>query len=169
MSGVPGVGWRTTTTSAPMASMFLAVSMNDSPFDRLDPLGEKSCVSAESRLAARLKLVRVLRRILEEQVEYDPALQGRHLLAAARRDLGKRLRGIEHGEDLLGRKLLEPQQVLARRTALCSRRPRGDAAAVTSCSSWMTVVWGSAAILTISSTAIDRRQPHPHVSRDDRS
>src|SRR6516225_4587079 len=39
--------------------MFLAVSMNDSPFERLDPLVEKSCVSADIRLAARLKLVRV--------------------------------------------------------------------------------------------------------------
>ena len=29
--------------------MFLAVSINDSPFDRLEPLGEKSCVSADSR------------------------------------------------------------------------------------------------------------------------
>src|ERR1017187_9497556 len=59
MCGVPGVGWRATRTSAPIASMFLAVSMNDSPFDRLDPLGEKSCVSADNRFAARLKLVRV--------------------------------------------------------------------------------------------------------------
>ncbi len=56
---MPGVGWRITMTSAPIASMFLAVSMNDSPFERLEPLGEKSWVSAESRLAARLKLVRV--------------------------------------------------------------------------------------------------------------
>ena len=53
------MGCRTTTTSAPIASMFLAVSMNDSPFDRPEPLGEKSCVSAERRFAARLKLVRV--------------------------------------------------------------------------------------------------------------
>src|SRR5271167_451720 len=42
-----------------MASMFLAVSMNDSPLDRLEPLGVKSWVSADNRLAARLKLVRV--------------------------------------------------------------------------------------------------------------
>ena len=39
--------------------MFLAVSMNDSPFEILEPLGEKSWVSAYKRLAARLKLVRV--------------------------------------------------------------------------------------------------------------
>ena len=42
-----------------MASMFLAVSMNVSPLERLETLAEKSWVSAESRLAARLKLVRV--------------------------------------------------------------------------------------------------------------
>src|SRR3954452_10471444 len=57
--GAPGVGWRTTMMSAPMASMFLAVSMKVSPLDRLEALAEKSWVSAESRLAARLKLVRV--------------------------------------------------------------------------------------------------------------
>src|SRR3954454_17161778 len=39
--------------------MFRAVSMNDSPLERLDVLAVKSWVSAESRLAARLKLVRV--------------------------------------------------------------------------------------------------------------
>ena len=39
--------------------MFLAVSMNVSPLERLETLAEKSCVSAERRLAARLKLVRV--------------------------------------------------------------------------------------------------------------
>src|SRR5271157_5122563 len=57
--GAPGVGCRTTITSAPIASMFLAVSMNVSPLERLEALVEKSWVSAESRLAARLKLVRV--------------------------------------------------------------------------------------------------------------
>src|SRR4051812_48285941 len=39
--------------------MLRAVSMKVSPLDRLDTLAVKSCVSAESRLAARLKLVRV--------------------------------------------------------------------------------------------------------------
>ena len=38
-------------TSAPIASMFLAVSMNVSPFERLETLVEKSCVSADSRFA----------------------------------------------------------------------------------------------------------------------
>src|SRR3954451_19776648 len=39
--------------------MFRAVSMKVSPLERLDELAVKSWVSAESRLAARLKLVRV--------------------------------------------------------------------------------------------------------------
>ncbi len=43
----------------PIASMFLAVSMNVSPFDRLLPLAEKSIVSAPSRRAASEKLVLV--------------------------------------------------------------------------------------------------------------
>ena len=43
----------------PIASMFLAVSMNVSPLLRLEPPGEKSTVSAPSRRAARPKLVRV--------------------------------------------------------------------------------------------------------------
>ena len=47
------------TTSMPIASMFLAVSMNVSPFDRLLPEEEKSIVSAPSRRAASEKLVRV--------------------------------------------------------------------------------------------------------------
>ena len=45
--------------STPMASMFFAVSMNVSPFAVLEPLGEKSSVSAPSRRAARPKLTRV--------------------------------------------------------------------------------------------------------------
>ena len=54
---MPGVRWRTTTASTPIASMFLAVSMNVSPLDRLLPDDEKSTVSAPSRRAAREKLV----------------------------------------------------------------------------------------------------------------
>ena len=42
-----------------MASMFLAVSMNVSPLERLLVEAEKSSVSAPSRRAARPKLVRV--------------------------------------------------------------------------------------------------------------
>ncbi len=57
--GAPGTEWRTTTTSMPIASMFLAVSMNVSPLLTLEPPTVKSCVSAPRRLAAKPKLARV--------------------------------------------------------------------------------------------------------------
>ena len=56
---MPGVRCRTTTKSTPIASMFFAVSMNVSPFDRLLVEAEKSSVSAPSRRAASVKLFRV--------------------------------------------------------------------------------------------------------------
>ena len=59
MCGAPGEECLTTTASIPIASMFFAVSMNVSPFAVLDPLGEKSRVSAPSLRAARPKLTRV--------------------------------------------------------------------------------------------------------------
>ena len=111
--GVPGVGWRITRTSAPIASMFLAVSMNDSPFERLEPLGEKSCVSADSRLAARLKLVRVRVEFSKNKLKTIRPLESGNLLAAARRDLGERLGGIQDRQDLLARQIFQTQQMLA--------------------------------------------------------
>ncbi len=58
----PGVAWRTTTASTPMASIVLAVSINVSPLETLEPLAENSTVSAPKRFAAseKLFLVRVL-------------------------------------------------------------------------------------------------------------
>ena len=55
--GVPGVLCRTTTASTPMASRFLAVSINDSPLDKLLVEAEKSITSAPRRRAAKEKLV----------------------------------------------------------------------------------------------------------------
>ena len=57
--GVPGVLCRTTTASIPIASRLRAVSMNDSPLERLLVEAEKSTTSAPSRRAASEKLVRV--------------------------------------------------------------------------------------------------------------
>ena len=57
--GVPGVLCRTTTASIPIASRLRAVSMNDSPLERLLVEAEKSTTSAPSRRAANEKLVRV--------------------------------------------------------------------------------------------------------------
>ena len=111
--GVPGVGCRTTTTSAPIASMFLAVSMNDSPLDRLEPLGGEVLGVGREPLGRQAEAGPGAGRVLEEQVEDDPALERGHLLAAARRDLGERLGGVEDRQDLVARQVFQPQQVLA--------------------------------------------------------
>ena len=100
--GVPGVGWRTTRMSAPIASMFLAVSMNDSPLERLEPLGGEVLGVGREPLGRQAEAGPRAGRVLEEQVEDDPALERGHLLAAARRDLGERLGGVEDRHDLLG-------------------------------------------------------------------
>ena len=78
-----------------MASMFLAVSMNVSPFDRLLPEAEKSTVSAPSRRAASEKLVSRAGRSLEEQIGERPAGQHRHLLLAAARRFFERHGRVE--------------------------------------------------------------------------
>ena len=75
--GVPGVGWRTTMTSAPIASMFLAVSMNDSPLERLEPLGGEVLRVGREPLGRQAEAGPRAGRVLEEQVEDDPALQAR--------------------------------------------------------------------------------------------
>ena len=58
-SADPEEEWRTTTVSTCIASMFLAVSTRLSPFCTLDVEPWKFTVSADSRLAASSKLVRV--------------------------------------------------------------------------------------------------------------
>ena len=63
-------------------------------------------------------------RVLEEQVEDDPARQRGDLLAAPGRDLGERLGRVEDADDLLARQVFQPEQVLAvpgRRRARCGR------------------------------------------------
>ena len=58
-SGAPEAPWRMTTASTPMASRVSAVSFRDSPLETLEPLAEKLMTSAESRLAAASKEIRV--------------------------------------------------------------------------------------------------------------
>jgi hypothetical protein len=48
-----------TTASAPIACKVIAVSFNDSPLLRLEPLAEKLITSADKRLAAASKDIRV--------------------------------------------------------------------------------------------------------------
>ncbi len=57
--GAPESWWRMTTASAPIASRVSAVSLSDSPLETEDPLAEKLMTSAESRLAAASKEMRV--------------------------------------------------------------------------------------------------------------
>ena len=109
--GAPGVGWRTTMTSAPIASMFLAVSMNVSPLERLETLAEKSCVSAESRLAARLKLVRVRVEFSKNRLKtIRPWSAGTFL--RLRVEISANDSADRGGQDLLGGEFFEAEQVL---------------------------------------------------------
>ena len=55
----PDAEWRITTASAPMACKVCAVSLRDSPLLALEPLALKLITSAERRLAAASKEIRV--------------------------------------------------------------------------------------------------------------
>ena len=57
--GAPEAGWRITTASAPIASRVSAVSFSDSPLDSDEPFAAKLMTSADSRLAAASKEMRV--------------------------------------------------------------------------------------------------------------
>ncbi len=57
--GAPLAPCRMTTASAPIASSVSAVSLSDSPLLSEEPLAEKLMTSAESRLAAASKEIRV--------------------------------------------------------------------------------------------------------------
>ena len=57
--GAPEAWCRMTTASAPMAWSVSAVSLRDSPLETLEPLAEKLMTSAERRLAAVSKEMRV--------------------------------------------------------------------------------------------------------------
>ena len=57
--GAPLAEWRTTTASAPIASRVSAVSFRLSPLLTEEPLAAKLITSAESRLAAASKEIRV--------------------------------------------------------------------------------------------------------------
>ena len=59
---------RTTTASTPIASIFLAVSMKVSPFDRLLPEEEKSTVSAPKPTGGQRETGAGASRVLEEQI-----------------------------------------------------------------------------------------------------
>ena len=98
-------------------------------------------------------------RVLEEQVEDDPPLERGDLLAAPGRDLGERLGRVEDRQDLLGREVLEAEQVLA--------GPGGWRAAAASCRAGL---GGGDAMVTAraSSRAGERREPASDARRSRR-
>ncbi len=108
---MPGVRCRTTTTSTPIASMFLAVSMNVSPFDRLLPEAEKSIVSAAQPPGGQRKAGSRAGRGLEEQVGKGLAGQQRQLLLAAGGRFLERHGRVEDDVNLLGRETFQVQQM----------------------------------------------------------
>src|SRR5699024_11975974 len=71
--GAPDALCRITTASAPIACNVCAVSFNDSPLDTEEPLAEKLITSADNRLAAASKEIRV--RVRSE--EHTSELQSR--------------------------------------------------------------------------------------------
>ena len=103
--GAPGDEWRTTTTSMPIASMFLAVSMNVSPLLRLEPPGgEIDGVGAEP-LGGQAEAGARPRGRLEEQVDDDLALKIVAFRIAGFANAKKRLRQIE---DAIESEAVEP-------------------------------------------------------------
>ncbi len=66
-----GVEWRTTMTSTPIASMFLAVSMKVSPLLRLELDEVKSSVSAREALGGEAEAGPGAGGGLEEEVDDD--------------------------------------------------------------------------------------------------
>ena len=93
----------------PIASMFLAVSMNVSPLLVLEPLGEKSSASAPSRRAARPKLRPRARGRLEEEVDDDLALEVVALGRVAYPNAEKVLGGVEQSREFRGREPFETE------------------------------------------------------------
>ena len=116
-----------------MASMFLAVSMNVSPFDRLLPEAEKSTVSAPSRRAASEKLVRVRVEASKNRLAQVLPREDRNLLRAAGRRFFERHGRVENRVDLFGREALrDPTNDAASRLA----GPRRCRPSRYSCETW---------------------------------
>ena len=111
---------RITITSTFMASMFFAVSMNVSPFERLLLEAVKSTTSAPSRLAARPKLVRVRVEFSKNRLAIVLSCNSGQLGATAVGGLLEGKRRIEQGRQFLDRQALQVDQVPAR------PRTRGD-------------------------------------------
>ncbi len=101
------------TRSHAIAESVSAVSTSDSPFTVALVEAEKLMPSAERRLAASSKLVRVRVDRLEEEVDDRAAAKRRELLDAALVDLLERLGGVEDEHDVVGRQVAHVDDVAA--------------------------------------------------------
>ncbi len=109
--GEPAYLCRMITRSHAIAESVSAVSASDSPLTVAEVDAEKFSPSAERRLAAISKLVRVRVLGLEEEVDDGAAAQRRQLLDAALVDLLEGVRGVEDQRDVLGREVLDVDDV----------------------------------------------------------
>ena len=91
--------------------MFLAVSMNVSPLDRLLPEEENSTVSAPSRRAASEKLLRVRVEFSKNRLASVRPASTLDLPPAAVGGFFERLGRIENAGDFLGRQALQIEQM----------------------------------------------------------
>ena len=94
-----------------MASMFFAVSITVSPFDRLLVAAEKSIVSAPRRRAASAKLVSRSGRVLEEQVAVGNTTEDGDLSGSRDEGFFEDLGLVEDRHKFFSRKIFESEQV----------------------------------------------------------
>ena len=97
--GAPAIECRTTMQSGAIASRLRAVSSSVSPLLTLEVETLMLTASAESRLAAISKEVRVRVDDLEEEVDDCAASQSRHLFDLATGDVAERFSRVEQVSD----------------------------------------------------------------------
>ena len=109
--GTPATLWRTTTTSGSMASRVFAVSRMVSAFVMLEVDGEKFTTSAESRLPAISKLVRVRVEDSKNRLIKVRPRKRRHLLDLAASDLLHVPGRLEDALDLVALQILDAEEI----------------------------------------------------------
>jgi hypothetical protein len=109
----PEALWRITTISILIASRFRAVSTNVSPFATDDPDVEMLTVSALSLFSANSNDTRVRVDASKKKIDDCLSSEDRNLLDATLGDFLERFRSVEYLENLIGGKLLKPNQVLS--------------------------------------------------------
>ena len=109
--GAPLARCRMTTASAPIASSVSAVSLRLSPLDTLEPLAEKLMTSAERRLAAASKEMRVRVESSKKRLTTVRPRRVGQLLHRAVGELRELGRGVEHEQCVVAVEIRRGQQV----------------------------------------------------------